>query len=108
MRPVRGHVGSTLSGLEEGKRAAHVVALPLSIADFCSPSRTNSLRCIFSSMGLGSKVSMCEGPPSIIRKMTFFALVPEKWPSFGARGFAFSSAASSEVRATLPSEAPRP
>src|SRR4051812_2629630 len=77
------------------------------MADFIFPSRTNSWRCSSASFGFGSKVSMCDGPPSIIRKMQFFAFAA-KWPGWGASGLAFASARSSDVKATLPMLAPRP
>ena len=48
--------------------------LPLSMADFCSPSLTNSCRWTSRSFGFGSKVSMWLGPPSIVRKMHRLAL----------------------------------
>jgi hypothetical protein len=46
------------------------------------------------------------GPPSIMRKMQFFAFAGSIG-CFGASGL-FDSAASREVRATLPREVPRP
>jgi hypothetical protein len=107
MGPIFRHVRSALAALPKGKRAAHIVTFPLSIADFCFPSRTNSWRCSSASFGFGSKVSMCDGPPSIIRKMHAFALASGECPALGASGFFFASAARSEVNATLPSEAPR-
>jgi hypothetical protein len=81
------------------------------IADFIFPSRTNSLRCRSASFGFGSKVSMCDGPPSIIRKMQLFAFVA-RCPGFGASGPADELAACNSrerrvVKATLPMLAPR-
>ncbi len=104
--PVLRHVRAALAALAELERALHVVALAAFHRGllFCR-SRTNSWRCSSASFGFGSKVSMCDGPPSIIRKMQFFAFAG-KCPAFGASGFLFSSAASSDVNATLPRLAP--
>lgn len=53
---------------------------------------------------------MCDGPPSIIRKMQLFAFAG-KCPAFGASGLAFSAAPKSRaiiaVNATLPRLVPR-
>jgi len=54
-------------------------------------------------MGWVAKVSLVDRPPSIMRKMTFFAFAG-RWGYFGASGFFCCSAASSDVNATLPSE----
>src|SRR4051812_16979153 len=79
------------------------------MADCClSSSRTNSLRCSLASAGFGSKVSMWEGPPSIIRKMQRFAFAG-KWPSFGASGPVDGERLCSAIKAekaTLPKLAP--
>jgi len=56
-------------------------------------------------MGWVAKVSLVDRPPSIMRKMTFFAFAG-RWGYFGASGFFCCSAASSDVNATLPSDAP--
>src|SRR6266568_2636586 len=54
----------------------------------------------FCKRGLGSKVSIWDGPPSMNRKMTDFAL-GEKWGVRGASGFAVLPA-SSPARASPP------
>ena len=47
---------------------------PEDMALSLSPLRSNLWRCFLSSSGLGSKVSIWEGPPSIIRKIQRLAL----------------------------------
>src|SRR5206468_11490754 len=49
---------------------------------------SNGIGCPFSlsSRGFGSKVSICEGPPSMNRKIADLAF-GAKWGDFGARGF---------------------
>ena len=53
---------------------------------------------------------MCDGPPSIMRKMQFFAFAG-KCPTFGASGLTFSAALKSRaiiaVNATLPRLVPK-
>src|SRR5215213_4686281 len=64
-----------------------VITLPKLSGIFCPASSL--------SLGFGSNESMCEGPPSMKRKITLFAL-GEKCGFFGASGLA--SAASAAAR----------
>ena len=96
MRPILPHVRAALSVPFESERRAHVLTLSALHRRFRFLSRTNSLRRISASFGFGSKVSMCDGPPSIIRKMTFFAFA-------GKFGSCFRSAAGKfRVGASVP------
>src|SRR5436305_2894075 len=86
----------------------HENGAPISVAPDRRPVVTPTVAGVepwcFVSIGLGSKVSTCDGPPFMNRKMTRFAL-GAKCGAFGARGLA---ALASEARTPARPRAPKP